>query len=277
MRRKRSACCARAVSGHARRTAANQPKILAASCPSSGSGHEGQARLSTSRATFLAVLALAGCGGASVAETRRDEASEPLLFGQPPIAAADGTPQRIDRLVRGDVSIKSVTPEGFGFYAYLLFAQEDEATRERRNKAALAFHQLTEHVEPLPHGMASEERAVRALLVAPIKSNAARASAAELVTKYDYDRGFDMWRDLRDSGYEVAPVAIVGSSVPFAGDWIKRGEIHIVELCAPLKIERQVHAFRDGLVFGEDEVESSHDLLEALRSLFRSLGEVSPW
>lgn len=177
-------------------------------------------------------------------------------------------------LVRG-FATSSRPPEGFGYYAYLVFADDGAATLPQRKRAAramLGLFDAVERVELSSNNLLGIPRNELALLLTPLRwwNVSPPETATEVLASYDYDAACTIYRQVGSLGKPVPTLALVGAAQPIVpGARLDAGSVFITDLCTTERIEQKMHDLELRLTGRQPEI----TLVARVRALFESLGE----
>jgi hypothetical protein len=214
------------------------------------------------------VMLAAGCGFINVNAYRSDSAPR----------NSTGTPPAIDHLARGFLVTGAYEDDQYGYYAYLLFADQHPLTLPQRRAAAESFLSLFNDVRDVRRLELTPNRL--ALLLAPVKTSkdaAALVSHADVdkfLGAYDYTYASALHSHLVGPDRRIPRVALVGSTRPLKlSSVVDATTLRVIDLCGDAEgARRKLVAFQDQLLIPETE-SVSLVLLEKLRTVFESLGE----
>jgi hypothetical protein len=199
---------------------------------------------------------------------------------RPVTSAVDEKSEDITLLSRAFLP-RHISPQpGFGFYAYLLFPRNLPQTYTQRLAAAAAFLCLFEDVTKATELV--DDRSTLAVLYAPISSIGLREELLKkrdpvlLVRHYDYRRAYLF---ATQNGLDPNELYIIGQRDFFTPE----GNVEPTQFQAARFSERPPNEGLDVLASLEDRLVQSQiliaehevDLIETIRTVFRTLGEFS--
>lgn len=229
----------------------------------------------------VAIVATAGCSG-NVGAPNAPDLVEPTesMYRTPPKGNLAGQPPRIDLLARGFQVRGEPSPQGYGYYIYLLFADNKRDTLALREAAADEFLELFKDVATVRSLEPEVPRARLALALAPMMrredadSLCRRKDVRLLLEGYDYDQAA-LIRNLvtGQTKASVPRVALVGSTRP-----LRPGEaaadLTVTPLCGSASdVTAKMHQVADQLLIGSNQPRST-TLATRLRRIFDSLGSL---
>jgi len=206
-----------------------------------------------------------------------------LLFAIPALACRvadvragpqkdDGLQPTIDLLARGFLVRNEQVAPGFGYYAYLVFLDQAEATRPQREAAVRAFSRLLEDARDVESLQVPRERL--AVLYVPVSSDpGAPAPPERILELYDYSTAQLLTLEIGRRGLSLPRLCLLGSATPIP---LRSRELppdlRVVELKGDQQaIETTVLRFRTSLL-APDRPALAAVMLERVRAFFESVG-----
>lgn len=205
----------------------------------------------------LLALVLLGCG------------TVPVKIGNDAKCAGCAAPA-LDLLARGFLVRGEEPQEGFGYYAYLVFADAGETSRPQREAAIAAFVRLMEDARDIDQLEIPRDR-VAILYVLVKEPLAVTAPAEKVLQAYDYTRATLLTREL-SKHTRLPRLFLVGAPGPIRKDAPLPREVRVVELSGDAQaIEATVLQFRTSLL-APDRPAVAQAMLERVRAFFESVG-----
>lgn len=190
-------------------------------------------------------------------------------YGSPESSGYGGESAPIDLLVRGFLKRGSASDAGYGYYSYLLFADNANATSAHRKAAAGAFMNLLE--DTADAASLGHPFSTMAVLYAPVTAIPSARTADALLSSYDYSRAQLLIHSVQHAGAHVPRVALVASQTPLDASTSPQ-HVDVTDLCGDdATVQQKLLEFRKELLVAPGSLHAP-GILERVRGFFESIG-----